>query len=121
MIGGMTSSATEQPGNGVFERVFGPKRQEFVAVAWSFAYFFCVLSSYYIIRPVREEMAVGGGPYTIPYLFIGTFVAMIFATSIFGWVASRYPRRTFLPLGLPVLHFEHPDLLVRVFSSEKLG
>ncbi len=97
MIGDMTSSATEQPGNGIFERVFGPKRQEFVAVAWSFAYFFCVLSSYYIIRPVREEMAVGGGPYTIPYLFIGTFVTMIFATSIFGWVASRYPRRTFLP------------------------
>ncbi|MGB5575921.1 MAG: MFS transporter, partial [Woeseiaceae bacterium] len=93
----MTSSATEQPGNGIFERVFGPKRQEFIAVAWSFAYFFCVLSSYYIIRPVREEMAVGGGPNTIPYLFIGTFVTMIFATSIFGWVASRYPRRTFLP------------------------
>jgi len=97
MIGDMTSSATEQPGNGFLERVFGPKRQEFVAVAWSFAYFFCVLSSYYIIRPVREEMAVGGGPNTIPYLFIGTFVTMIFATSIFGWVASRYPRRTFLP------------------------
>ena len=97
MIGDMTSSATVQPGNGIFERVFGPKRQEFVAVAWSFAYFFCVLSSYYIIRPVREEMAVGGGPNTIPYLFIGTFVTMIFATSIFGWVASRYPRRTFLP------------------------
>ncbi len=97
MIGDMTSTATEQPGNGILERVFGPKRHEFVAVAWSFAYFFCVLSSYYIIRPVREEMAVGGGPNTIPYLFIGTFVTMIFATSIFGWVASRYPRRTFLP------------------------
>ncbi len=97
MIGDVTSSATGQPPNGIFERVFGPKRQEFVAVAWSFAYFFCVLSSYYIIRPVREEMAVGGGPNTIPLLFIGTFVAMIFATSIFGWVASRYPRRTFLP------------------------
>ena len=97
MICDMSASATQQPGNGIFERVFGPKRQEFVAVAWSFAYFFCVLSSYYIIRPVREEMAVGGGPNTIPYLFIGTFVTMIFATSIFGWVASRYPRRTFLP------------------------
>ena len=78
-------------------RVFGLERHEYVAVAWSFAYFFCVLSSYYILRPVREEMAVGSGPNTIPYLFIATFVVMIFATSIFGWIASRYPRRTFLP------------------------
>jgi AAA family ATP:ADP antiporter len=42
-------------------------------------------------------MAVGSGPNTIPYLFIGTFVTMIVATTLFGWVASRYPRRTFLP------------------------
>ncbi|MDH3621109.1 MAG: MFS transporter, partial [Gammaproteobacteria bacterium] len=97
MIDSMTTSATEQSTEGFLESVFGPKRHEIVAVAWSFLYFFCVLSSYYIIRPVREEMAVGGGPNTIPLLFIGTFVTMIFATSIFGWVASRYPRRTFLP------------------------
>ena len=97
MIGGMASSTTDKPNNGILESVFGLKRHEFVAVAWSFAYFFCVLSSYYIIRPVREEMAVGSGPNTIPYLFIGTFVTMIFATSIFGWVASRFPRRVFLP------------------------
>ena len=78
-------------------RIFGVQRHEFVAVAWSFAYFFCVLSSYYFIRPAREEMAVGSGPNTIPFLFIGTFVVMLFATSIFGWVASRFPRRVFLP------------------------
>ena len=42
-------------------------------------------------------MAIGGGPNTIPLLFIGTFVTMMFATSIFGWVASRYSRRVFLP------------------------
>ena len=81
----------------LLSRIFGVQRHELVAVAWSFAYFFCVLSSYYIIRPVREEMAVGSGPNTIPYLFIGTFVTMIFATSLFGWVASRFPRRVFLP------------------------
>ena len=63
----------------------------------SFLYFFCVLSAYYILRPVREAMAVGSGAGTIPMLFTGTFVAMLVATSIFGWVASRYPRRSFLP------------------------
>jgi AAA family ATP:ADP antiporter len=81
----------------LFGRATGTQRHEYVAVAWSFAYFFCVLSSYYILRPVREAMAVGSGAATIPYLFLGTFAAMMLATPIFGWVTSRYPRRTFLP------------------------
>ncbi|MGI9236367.1 MAG: NTP/NDP exchange transporter [Woeseiaceae bacterium] len=81
----------------MFDTVLGLERHEYLAVAWSFAYFFCVLSSYYILRPVREALAVGSGPETIPYLFIGTFLAMLVATSVFGWVASRFPRRTFLP------------------------
>ena len=91
-------NATSDTSNDSFlNELFGIRRDEVVAVAWSFAYFFCVLSSYYILRPIREAMAVGSGPNTIPYLFIGTFIAMMFATTIFGWVASRYPRRTFLP------------------------
>ncbi|MCJ7590771.1 MAG: hypothetical protein MUO51_05415, partial [Woeseiaceae bacterium] len=77
--------------------VLGLERHEYVAVAWSFAYFFCVLSSYYILRPIREGMAVGSGSDTVPYLFMGTFAVMMLATPIFGWVASRYARRTFLP------------------------
>ena len=93
----MAASPLENTRKLVLDRIFALERHEYVAVAWSFAYFFCVLSSYYIIRPVREEMAVGSGPNTIPYLFIGTFVVMLFATTAFGWVASRYPRRTFLP------------------------
>jgi len=81
----------------LFDRIFGLEKHEYVAVAWSFAYFFCVLSSYYILRPVRESMAVGSGPNTIPWLFFGTFVTMLIATPVFGWVASRYARRQFLP------------------------
>ena len=96
MIGDM-SAASDTSNTTVVSEIFGFRRREFIPVAWSFAYFFCVLSSYYILRPVREAMAVGSGPNTIPYLFIGTFVTMLFATSVFGWVASRFPRRTFLP------------------------
>jgi len=97
MIGGMTATTLDRFRSLFLNKVLGIERHEYVAVAWSFAYFFCVLSSYYILRPVRETMAVGSGPDTIPYLFIGTFVTMIFASSIFGWVASRFPRRVFLP------------------------
>jgi AAA family ATP:ADP antiporter len=78
-------------------RILGVKPGEFVAAAWSFTYFFCILGSYYVLRPVREAMAVESGPETIPFLFAGTFVVMLIATPIFGWVASRYPRKQFLP------------------------
>ena len=78
-------------------RVLSIKKREYVAVAWSFGYFFCVLSSYYMLRPVREAMAISSGPNTIPFLFMGTFTVMLAVTPVFGWVASRFPRRVFLP------------------------
>ena len=93
----MAAAAIDKLRTLLLDQVLGLERHEYVAVAWSFAYFFFVLSSYYILRPVREAMAVGSGPDTIPYLFIGTFVAMLVATPVFGWVASRFPRRVFLP------------------------
>jgi len=78
-------------------RFMGLERHEAAAVGWSFLLFFCVLSSYLMLRPIREEMGVVSGPGTIPYLFTGTFVVMLLATPLFGVIASRFPRRTFLP------------------------
>jgi AAA family ATP:ADP antiporter len=92
------SAGTEQATvKGLFARLIGPERHEYSAVGWSFLYFFCLLSAYYVMRPMREAMAVASGPETIPYLFTGTFIAMLVATPIFGWIASRYARRRFLP------------------------
>ena len=67
------------------------------AVLWSFVYFFCLLSSYYMLRSVRDAMAIVSGVQNIPWLFTGTFVVMLLATPLFGWVASNYPRKRFLP------------------------
>ena len=93
----MEAGGTNSGVAGFVSRVFGAEPGEYAAALWSFTYFFCVLGSYYMLRPVREAMAVESGPETIPYLFAGTFVAMLIATPIFGWVASRYPRKQFLP------------------------
>ena len=93
----MFANSSDTDRANLFGRILGIEKREYVAVAWSFAYFFCVLSSYYVLRPVRDSMAVGSGPNTIPWLFFGTFMAMLVAAPIFGWVASRYTRRQFLP------------------------
>ncbi len=93
----MNTKSAEDETDGLLKRVLGIERHELFGVAWSFLYFFCILSSYYMLRPMREQMGVASGFETIPFLFSGTFVVMLIATPIFGWVASRYPRRTFLP------------------------
>lgn len=72
------------------------------AVAWSFAWFFCLLSSYYILRPVRDEMGVAGGVKNLPWLFAATFLVMLVAVPAFGALVARLSRRVFIPL---VYHF----------------
>lgn len=70
---------------------------EGTAVFWSFCYFFALLCSYYIIRPLRDEMGVQGGVENLQWLFTGTLLAMSVAIPLFGWVSSRFPRSQFLP------------------------
>ena len=62
-----------------------------------FLYFFCLLCSYYMLRPVRDEMGIRGGVGNLQWLFTATFVAMLAAVPLFAAVAARYPRRRLLP------------------------
>ena len=73
------------------------RRDEAAAVVLSFAYFFCLLCSFYMLRPVREEMGIQGGVRNLQWLFTGTFVAMLAAVPLFGRLSSRWPRRKLLP------------------------
>ncbi|MEJ2129357.1 MAG: MFS transporter [Woeseiaceae bacterium] len=91
------SAAPDQARPSLFDRVFGLERQEYVPAAWSFFYFFCVLSAYYILRPIRESMGVVSGTTSLLYLFTASFLVMLVATPVFGWITSRYPRKVFLP------------------------
>lgn len=70
---------------------------ERAAVLWAFIYFFCLLSAYYVLRPVRDEMGIQGGIAYLPLLFTATFLTMLAVVPVFGWLSARYPRRTMLP------------------------
>ena len=50
--------------------------RETKALAWSWLYFFCVLSAYYVIRPLRDEIGAAGGVAKLPWLFAGTLIGM---------------------------------------------
>ncbi|HXF18522.1 MAG TPA: MFS transporter [Burkholderiales bacterium] len=82
-----------------FLRRFVPvRREEIAATLWSFSYFFCLLCSYYLLRPVRDEMGIQGGVENLAQLFTGTFVIMLASVPLFGWASSRFPRAKLLPI-----------------------
>jgi len=78
-------------------RLINVEPHEVEAILWSFVYFFSLLCSYYIVRPMRDTMGIAGGVEQLQWLFTGTFVAMLAVVPMFGWVSARFPRRRFLP------------------------
>src|SRR5262245_61031137 len=70
-------------------RLLRAEPHELPALAWSFAYFFLLLAAYYLLRPVRDTLAVEAGKETLQWLFTATFVAMLALVPVFGWLAAR--------------------------------
>jgi AAA family ATP:ADP antiporter len=81
-----------------FRRVSDVRPGEGRAVCWSFAYFFCLLAGYYVLRPLRDEMGIAGGVRNLQWLFTATFLAMLAAVPVYGAVVARLPRRRFIPV-----------------------
>src|SRR5437870_7284078 len=78
-------------------RVLRAEQHELAALAWAFCYFFLILCSYYVLRPVRDSLAVGVGAQKLQWLFTATFVAMLALVPVFGWLCARFPRAKVLP------------------------
>ena len=50
---------------------------EWRAVALSFLYFFCVLSAYYVVRPVRDQLSAAVGSPQLFWFYAAVFVATL--------------------------------------------
>ena len=74
----------------------GTGPEEVRPLTWSFVYFFCLLCGYYILRPVRDEMAIEGGVQHLPWMMTATFVTMLVATPLFAFVSARVSRERLL-------------------------
>lgn len=77
--------------------LFGAREGEERAVLVAFLYFFLLLSSYYLLRPVRDAMGASAGIGRMPWLFTATFVVMLAITPVFGYLVSRIQKRRLLP------------------------
>ena len=71
---------------------------EWFAVSVAFAYFFCVLAAYYVIRPVRDQLSAAVGSTALPIFYAATFVVTLALMPLFGALVARFQRRTFVPV-----------------------
>ena len=83
----------------ILARIVEAREGEVRALLWSFAYFFFLLSSYYVLRPLRDEMGIQGGVRNLQWLFTATLVAMLMVVPLFGVLVARFPRRRIVPVA----------------------
>src|SRR3954467_1652585 len=83
--------------HGFLTRALRAEPHELPALAWAFGYFFLLLSSYYVLRPVRDALAVELGSQALEQPLPLTLAAMLPPVPGFGWLASRLPRARLLP------------------------
>jgi AAA family ATP:ADP antiporter len=77
-------------------RLIDVRPAEIRVLGWSWLYIFCVLSSYYILRPIRDEMGVAGGVENLQWLFTGTLLGMIIVNPPFAALVAKLPRVRFI-------------------------
>ncbi len=97
------NAALTAPGNGgvffrLLNRVVAVRRQELPALLWAWAYIFTVLSSYYVMRPIRDQMGVAGGVKNLQWLFMGTLICMLLLNVPFAALVKSLPRSRFIPI-----------------------
>jgi len=90
-------------------RVVDVRPSEVRAMLMAFAYFFFVLSGYFVLRPIRDALAAAAGVNQLPWLFAGTLTATLLCNPLFSGLVARFPVRRFIPI---TYHFFIANLLV---------
>jgi ATP:ADP antiporter, AAA family len=80
-------------------KIIDVRPSEVPALAWSWLYIFSLLSSYYIMRPIRDQMGVAGGVNNLQWLFTGTLIGMLVLNLPFSWLVKTFPRQKFIAIS----------------------
>src|SRR5262249_2053409 len=93
----------------LLQRVVAVQPEELRVVLWCWLYIFSVLSSYYIMRPIRDQMGIAGGVNNLQWLVTGTLVGMLVLNLPFAYLVKKLPRSRFIPL---TYHFFAVNILL---------
>jgi AAA family ATP:ADP antiporter len=69
------------------------RREEVSVLLLGTAYLFFAFASWYVLRPIRDEMGLAGGVDNLKWLFLGTLAATIAIQPLWGAAVARWPRR----------------------------
>jgi AAA family ATP:ADP antiporter len=84
---------------GILKRAIDVRPAELDALGWSWLYIISVFISYYILRPIRDDMGVAGGVANLPWLFTGTLLGMIAINPLFAALVAKLPRVKFISVS----------------------
>ena len=71
---------------------------EEAAVGFAFLYFFMLMCSYYLLRPLREALTSEAGLENLPWLYTAVFFVMLAITPVFGALVARVRKQLLLPI-----------------------
>jgi AAA family ATP:ADP antiporter len=80
-------------------RVVDVRSEEVRATLLACAYFFCALCSWFVLRPIRDEMGIAGGVANLPWLYTGTLAAMLAANPLYSSLVVRFPVKRFIAIA----------------------
>ncbi len=83
---------------GLTRRLVDVRPAEARALRWAFAYGVVLMWSYYVLRPIREEMGIRGGVQRLQESFLATFLVMLVAVPAFSALVARVPRARAIPV-----------------------
>jgi AAA family ATP:ADP antiporter len=83
----------------LLSKIIDVRPSEVPALAWSWLYIFSLLSSYYIMRPIRDQMGVAGGVNNLQWLFTGTLIGMLVLNLPFSYLVKTFPRQKFISIS----------------------
>ncbi len=81
-------------------RLLALREGETAPVLLSCLVFWLLMSGYYILRPIRDEMGIAGGEDLLHRLFLVTLAVTAAAAPAVGWLVRRFRREVFLPAAL---------------------
>jgi AAA family ATP:ADP antiporter len=80
------------------KKLVNAKSGEVKALLWSFLYFFFLLSTYYMLLPLRDAMGIEGGTRNLSWLFLATLGATLITAPFQAALVARMPRSRFIPV-----------------------
>lgn len=79
-----------------WESWLGARAGEGSVALVALVYFFFVITSYYVLKPIREGLAIELGAHRIPALNILSMLSLIGANAGYSWLVGRFDRERFI-------------------------